>query len=352
MLFRRTLVVALLCALPVLSSSAADDAAKPAQSVKWVLPWKDGTSLTYAASESTTDETKGVRKRSRSSSTTVVRITESSADGFVQTWTGSGYTFEVLEGDKSEEAQMKALAAALDDLPVSVQLNADGNFTGVRNMDVLMPRFRAAMRPIFDGMIEAGVKKIADEKTRATKRAEAQAAMDKAMETMLSPAMMEALLARNISWYNGFVGIDLEPEQAYELETDLPSPLGGPNIPAKLTFSLSVSEDDAEDLFVSYHQAVDSEKARAALRANANHIVDGKIPESELAKIEMTVKDEGFFVVHRPTGLVEMFEATRTTTVNGKDKVERSRMRLLNGDHDHTWKDEETDALPAAAKDA
>ena len=89
--FRRTLVVALLSALPMLSAAAADATAPAPETIKWVLPWKDGVSLTYAEDHATTDETKPQRERSRSTSNTVIRITESSADGFVQTWTGSGY---------------------------------------------------------------------------------------------------------------------------------------------------------------------------------------------------------------------------------------------------------------------
>lgn len=349
--FRRTLVVALLSALPMLSAAAADATAPAPEKIKWVLPWKDGVSLTYAEDHATTDETKPQRERSRSTSNTVIRITESSADGFVQTWTGSGYKYEVLEGDKVEEARMKAFASALEDLPVEAQLDAAGNFTKLRNIDVIAPRVRTASRPLVEGMIEDALAQIPDEKVRAQKRAEAASMVDRAMDTMVSPAMMESILSRDLSWYNGFVGIDLEPDMEYGVDVDLPNAAGGPAIPAKLTFSLSVSEDSPDDIFVVYEQAMDSEKAQAALRANAVRLT-GEEAQKALANVEISVKDEGLFVVHRPTGVVEMFESTRTTTVSGKEKVERTRLRLLNGDHDHVWKDEEAAAPQAPAKDA
>ena len=55
---------------------------------------------------------------------------------------------------------------------------------------------------------------------------------------------------------------------------------------------------------------------------------------------EMSVVDAGIFVVHRPTGVAEMFESTRTVKFGERSKVERNRLRLLNGAHEHVWTDE------------
>ena len=45
-------------------------------------------------------------------------------------------------------------------------------------------------------------------------------------------------------------------------------------------------------------------------------------------------------------------EFTRTTTVGDKVKVERNRMRLTNGEHDHVWRDEQPVATEDAEADA
>lgn len=335
MLLRRTLAVALLCALPV----AAFAAEAPA-TVKWPMPWKLGTTLKYATEDTTTDATKPQPRRTRSTSTDLVRITEAKADGFLQTWTGSLGTYEVLEGDKAEEAQMQAFGKSLADLPVEIVLNGEGNYTQIRNIGAIAPRVRAAMGPLYEGMLETDLEKIPDETLRDAARKEGKSRMDAALAMMTEPKLLESMLARNISGYNAFVGIDVEPDATYEADIELPNPLGGDPLPGKLRFMVSLSEDDPEDLYVDYEQALDMEKARQLVGVLMEKMTGHKITEAELASLTLDVKDTGLFVVNRQTGVVEMFEATRTTTVEGKQKVERHRMRQLEGAHDHVWRDE------------
>lgn len=65
-----------------------------------------------------------------------------------------------------------------------------------------------------------------------------------------------------------------------------------------------------------------------------------EIPGDAMDDVAFSMLDEGLFIVHRPTGTVEMAEFTRTTKVGDKVKVERNRMRLTNGEHEHVWRDE------------
>ena len=304
MLFRRTLAVALLCALPV----AAFAAEAPA-TVKWPMPWKLGTTLKYATEDTTDDLTKAQPKRTRSTSTDIVRISEAKADGFVQTWSGTFDTFEVLEGDKAEEAQMKAFAKALEDVALEASLNAGGNYTNLRNIDVIAPRVRTAMTPLYDGMLAIELKKIADDEAREAARKEGKARMDGMLDAMTAPAVLETMLARNIAWFNGFVGVDVEPDQMYEADVQLPNPLGGEALPGKLRFQVSLSEDDPDDLYVDYEQALDMEKTTVLVGQLMEKMSGQKMTEADLAKLNLDGKDTGLFVVHRPTGIVEMFEA-------------------------------------------
>ena len=63
---------------------------------------------------------------------------------------------------------------------------------------------------------------------------------------------------------------------------------------------------------------------------------------------ELSIVDNGVVLFRRSTGVVELLEATRTVRAAGQLKVERRRMRLLDGDHDHGWAD---DAAPQPAAD-
>ena len=340
---RHPLSAALACTLLLVSAFSPAVAAEPdiaVAKVKWDAPWKPGMVLEYTT-EYLSDETQdGVRSRSRSTDTTHVRIEQAIDDGFVQSWTSKDSKYVVLDGP-SDEAAINAANAAMAGVPVEVKLNAAGNYAGMHNLDFVMPRLRKAMEPVIQAGVEQELAKITDPKARDEARANTKD-MGVFIDRLFTPAYVEALLTREISTYNGFVGIELEPDQAYELDTELPNPFGGAPLPAKLTFSLSISADDPEDLFVSYEMDVDPEKLAAMAVDLVEKVVDKKAPkEAKAALKSIELRNEGLFVVHRPTGVIEMFEDTRTTRHGKTEKIERHRMRQLNGDHDHVWRDEE-----------
>jgi hypothetical protein len=336
MSLRRTLAVALLCALPIAHAFAAESAAAP--TVKWVLPWKAGTTLEYAYEDLTTKDLDG-RERTRSTSIATVRIPQALEKGFVQAWSWRDNRYVVEEGDKAEEAAMRKYNAALQDLVLEVQLNADGNYEGLRNLDRITPRLREAMLPAITAGVDERLAAIGEDGKREEARKAAHAQVEVYLDRMLAPAVLEVLLARNIQWFNAFAGIDIEPDQNYEAKVELPSPVGGPAIPVTIVFALSVSDEDPDDIYVDFRQTIDRGNAGTALSAIAESLFGMKLPSGKDAP-EVSIVDEGLFVVHRPTGVPEMFESTRTLKFGERSKVERHRMRLLNGDHDHIWKDE------------
>jgi hypothetical protein len=343
----RCLALAVLCALSVPSVFAAEDP-EVAAKVKWVMPWKADTSLTYETESLETETTGDAEAIERSTDTSTVRIIEASSEGFVQAWSSKDLQYTVLKGDKSFEAAYRAMAKELEDLVVEAKLDKAGNYAGLRNFDALLPRMRVAMQPMLLSMSEAELAKITDAGEREKARARMKESLDGTLERMLAPAVAEALLSRHIQVYNAFVGIELEPDQAYEVALEIPNPVGGPAFPATMTFSLSVSEDDPEDLFVTFDQVIDPEKGTAGALAIGENLAGQKLEGMDkMGTID--IKDEGLFVVNRTTGVIEMFETTRTTTFAGTTKVERERMRLLDGTHDHVWRDAQ-DAVDAEAE--
>jgi hypothetical protein len=332
----RTLAVALLCALPLSHAYAGEEAKTP--TIQWVLPWKAGTALEYVSEDL---ETSNIREpeRTRTTSTATVRIAETLKQGFVQTWSWRDTEFVVEEGDKSREAAMREAAAGLQDVTLEVDLDAAGNYARLRNLAQITPRLREAMRPIVFLALDDNLAKIPDAAKREEARKSATSQVDAFLERMLAPAMLETMLTRNIQWYNGFVGIDIEPDQNYEAKVELPNPMGGAPIPVAITFSLSVSGDDPDDLFVAFEQKLDRENAGAAVTALIEGLLGEKMPADQKRKLDLSIVDEGLFVVHRPTGVVEMFESTRTVQAGDRSKVERHRLRLVNGEHEHAWSD-------------
>lgn len=340
MLSRRAVAAALLCALPAASAFAMEEEAAPVPTVEWVLPWKAGTSLVYAMEDTTRQVQGDKREHSRNSATATVRIEQASPEGFVQSWTGTGSRYEVLEGDRSDEALMQQFGKAFDGVVLEVELDAAGNYARTRNIAELASRVRGAILAGAEPGIDGELAKM-DAASRDEARGKAMERLQGIVDRMTAPAVLETMLTRNIQWYNGFVGIDIEPDQAYELVRELPNPFGGPAFPATLTFSLAVSEDDPDDVFVTFDQSIDPEKGKAAVIAATKALVGQDFPEDAMKDLAFSLHDEGLFVVHRPTGTVEMFEAIRTTRFGDREKVERHRLRLTNGEHEHAWRDEE-----------
>ena len=340
MSLRRTLAAALLCALPF-SQAFAGGAAAP--TVRWVLPWKAGTTLEYASEDLQTSNLRGP-ERTRTTATATVRITEATKQGFVQAWSWKDTAVAGEEGDRSREAAMREAAAGLQDVTLEVELDASGNYARLRNLERIAPRLREAMRPMVLLGLDNQLAGIADAARREEARKATTARIDAFLERMLAPAMLETMLTRNIQWYNGFVGIDIEPEQTYEAKVELPSPAGGAPIPVTITFSLSVGDDDPDDLFVTFEQKLDRENAGAAMTAMIEGLLGEKLPADQKQKLELSIVDEGLFIVHRPSGIVEMFQSTRTVQAGEKRKVDRHRLRLLDNAHGHVWRDEEDEA--------
>ncbi|UHQ20169.1 hypothetical protein LVB87_03130 [Lysobacter sp. KIS68-7] len=348
-----TLALALLCVLA--TPAFADEPAQAAPKVKWVLPWKQGVALSYQTEDTATEVKDGATSRTRATDTTHVRIAEASDAGFVQVWSSENGTYDVLEGPPALQAQaiqQRATIAALSGVPLEVKLATDGTYAGVRNLDTLIAKIRAVTAPTLLVAIESQMAQIEDPKAREKARATAKANTDAALDRMLTPAYVEALLTRQIQDYDGFHGLEIEPDQSYEVQTALPNPFGGPAFPAKLTFSMSVSPDDPEDLFVAWDMQIDPEKAAVAALAISEKLAGKKLDNTgKDAVTSLDIADEGLIVVHRPTGVVEMYESTRTTQLPGQlKKVERHRMRLLDGQHEHYWRDEETADAGAPAK--
>jgi hypothetical protein len=234
---------------------------------------------------------------------------------------------------------MRQAIASLVDVPLEVTLDKDANYAGLRNREAIVARLHKALRPLLAFGAEAELSQIDDTTKRDAARKDAHATVDATMASVFSPGIVEGLVGRTPQTYNGFVGIDLEPDQAYELETELPNPLGGAPFPAKLTLSLSVSKEDPDDMFVAWDQAIDGRRVGEASAAIAEKL-GAKPADAGATPANVDIRDEGLFLVHRPSGVIEMFETTRTTTSEGYARVERTRMRLLDGEHEHVWRDE------------
>jgi len=339
---------------------AADPPAK-AEEIKVPLPWKQGQVLQYQFEQVETKTKPGAREKSISTSMLEVKTVEAGKDGFVQHWRSYDNKEEVLEGDKEQSKAIADAMKGLEDLAFVVETDADGLYKGMRNLDEVAKRLRAAMQPVMLKLVRAA----AEKNTVALEPAKRKEALDKVeaeanafLDRFTQAQVLEGLLTRDIQTVLNFSGAELEDDQAYELETTLENPTGGAPFPAKLTFGLYVEKESPEDVWLEWRLEIDAVKGAAAIWDTVERLYGRKIDDAERKTLpaQVSIVDTGFIVFERATGMPELYQYVRNTKIAENANYERRRMRLLGQAHDHEWVDENPQAtepeLSAEERDA
>lgn len=352
---RRALGAVLLLALawPVAAQVEKNRAPVAVPTVHWVTPWREGMSLRYATEDHDVSVGEGGRESSRTTSIETLRITEAREDGFVQEWSFADTRYQQLEGGEGQEAVMQQMMDSLADVRLEVDLDAAGNYAGLRNIDALAARMRPAMREGFLALFAAGVESAGgegDEATTAAARAQALEFVDGMVERMTDPAILGVLLSRDVAMFNDAFDAELEVDTPYEVDVEIDNPIGGGALPARVSLLVHLGEPGSDDAVLAWTTHMDREKAaEIALRA-AGTMYGIDVPEEARRQVmeDMSIIDEGRVLFRVSTGVPEVFESTRTVRAAGELRIERRRMRLLDGDHDHAWSG---DGEPVAAKE-
>lgn len=325
-------------AVPGIAVAVEPEAGK----IKLPLPWKQGEVLHYETERVKTDTGPGKREKSVQTSNASVEILEAGKDGFVQQWTWSGTKEEVLEGDKSMQAAIAEATAQLEKIPLVVEMNAEGNYTGVRDLAAIGQRMVAVMRPMLVKQVDLELQKhVAGMDAAQRKQAQDKAleGLDAFLKRFTEPKLLENLLTKDIQNVLAFAGAELENDQAYVLETVLDNPTGGAAFPGKLTFGLYEDEEEPQDIWLEWTLEIDPVKGATAVWDTVERMYGRKIGEAERKELpaEVSIIDKGFIVFERGTGLPELYQNVRTTKFGENANYERNRMRLLGRGHDHVW---------------
>ena len=325
-------------------SFAQQDAGKTetAETIHWPVPWKVGQVFTYETESLDAEQAPNKREKTRSTDTTKITITEATTDGYVQRWISTAPKVQMLEGDANAAKLMESLATSLTDLVILVELDKEATYKRIRNIDEISTRMRAALKPLLDAEVEKGIAKAKgdDIDTKAALE-QARGQLDKMLDGLSSPAYLEAVLGQVVQNYNAFVGIALEDGASYSVESELDNPLGGRKFPATVEFGLYVSEDDPEDVFLEWTSTIDPERGAEAIWELAEKLVGMQIPKEQRKELptQVSIVDEGFVIFNRSSGVIEMYENERKVDLGDTHKSDRDRMRLVDGEHEHEWKE-------------
>lgn len=324
---------------------AASANATAAERVRVAVPWTTGQSVAYddEATHRENGEDDGASLR-RITDETRIRVDAAGRDGYALTWTTHDSRVEAIDGDRSLSDLLAPVLDALDDLPVTIELDGDGRYRRVRDLDALTDRVRKVMLPAFLANldrslgVDAGGNGKVDKGERDGMLAAARRDLESNMENIVSRDSVEAGTVSQMRLLSAFVGKTLVAGKSYRDAEPILSPVEGRPLPGVREYTLEIDRDDpglARLRWTHRFDATANAKTQWALaqELGARAVTDG-LPQ------DMVLTQTGTLVFRRDTGLVELLEVEdRSKLGRVHDEEQRHRMRLRG--IGRTWAQEE-----------
>ncbi len=284
--------------------------------IKLPLPWTEGVQVAYR-SEATQDKTRaGTHQQLRTREVLRIEVAEAGDDGIVQVWHNVD---PVVEGSGDaptlarEQAVATALAKRMGAIPYEVQLNAKGEYQGLRNWEVLATAMREVLLPV---LVE-----------QARGRPDLAGLDDAALRAKFEPVLARlsgreatnASLGREAAIFNYFTGAGMTPGQARHYEDTVPSPWSADLIPTRGSFEISGVDDKAGTVSIRWEQDIDPAKARDIVRKNLEAATGKPLPADDGVSLPAGVRlsDRALVVLDRATGLPLSLDHRRDVEFGG-----------------------------------
>ncbi|MGN6153227.1 MAG: hypothetical protein ACTHOH_14660 [Lysobacteraceae bacterium] len=319
--------------------------ATAAERVRVAVPWTSGQTVAYddEAVHRENGEGDGASVR-RITDETRIRVDAAGRDGYALTWTTHGSRVETVDGDRSLSDLLAPVLDALDEVPVTIELDGDGRYRRVRDLDALVDRVRKAMLPAFLGNLDrslgvdaSGNSKV-DKGERDALLAAARRDLESNMDSIVSRDSVEAGTVSQMRQLSAFVGKTLVAGKDYRDAEPILSPVEGRPLPGVRDYTLEIDRDDPGLARLRWTHRFDA-KADAktqwtlAQELGARTVTDG-LPQ------DMVLTQTGTLVFRRDTGVVELLEVEERSKLGSvHDEEQRHRMRLRGSAR--TWAQEE-----------
>lgn len=304
---RATLSVLLLCS--AVGAGAAN-------LIRLPLPWAKGVQVAYQSEAVAEKSRGGTHQELRTREVLRIEVTESGDDGIVQVWHNEG---PVVEGSGDapnlarELATAQALARSVGAIPYQVQLNAKGEFQGLRNWEELAAAMRAVLLPA-----------LVDQARSRPEGAKLDAAV---LRARIEPVLVRnsgrnatnASLGREAAIFNYFTGAGMTPGQAREYDDNVASPWSADLIPTHGSFEIAAVDEKAGTVSIRWHQEMDPDKAREVVIRNVEAATGKPIPAEARGTLPAGVKlsDRALVVLDRATGLPLSLDHVREVEFGG-----------------------------------
>lgn len=284
--------------------------------------WEVGQSWDYELIESRERLTGGVRTSLNSANSMVqIEVLEATPTGFVV-----GYTLKSIElpatGVPLADLLAKNLAELTVDVTYEIEVNPQAIMVGLRNFAEINESVSASI----DRVAETIGQTASPEETETL-----QALFDQVRSTFETEENVLMFGLTDMSLYFLPFGWDLDIGDVYELEDTLPSPLGGPPIPASAQFWVTGSEVDDSAYTFNWSQGFSGTLAEQAMFESLMILslqVGGPQPSyDDVRGIERT--DAGVFALDTETWTLTSLEFSQRVTNQGAVALDETTLRLL-----------------------
>lgn len=322
--FWRGVWPALMVAACVVSGPAwAAEPAADAADVSWPLPWGAAKPLVYRESYTKTTRRQGGEFTVTGGGRTEITA-ERSGEGWRQTWRSTEPTIDASQMGPAK-AVMESAVRAFSGIDLVVDLDAEGAFTGVANLDELATRYRAALAEML-GAFDA----------RAPKEGEAKQKHD-AMVTNLvtqlsAPELLRAQMSEVPFAYNYIAGGGFPAGTVHSFSDEAVMPFDPKPMKRDQTLLLMPADDVPGHYDVKWTIEPNPEDLRRVILATLDRMADG-MPELEDAGKDV-LRDVRFsstidYRIDGATGVVQWMRRTTRKLYQGRDDLETAEMRLV-----------------------
>ena len=330
--------------LATLLLAAAPAFADDTGQVRWPVGWKAGEVATYSTESIVRDRDKNGSSIRRTTDRTEIRTNEAGDSGYVLTWVTRDSRIEAMEGDRSMVDAIAPILDKLDGMEIVIELDRDGHYRRVRNLQSLITKVRATMLPVF----AANLSNMFDDDPKVSKADRgailkiAQDNLEASIDGIITPGSVETMSSEQAKTMTAFVGKTLEVGKRYRDTEPMESPNEGRPLQANREYVLSLVDDDPNLARIRWTHTLNTAGNAQALWALADELTSGNDNASvrKARPSDLALSEEGVVVFRRDTGAVEMLETTEISRY-GTAHDENERYRMRRSGSARTWAQED-----------
>ncbi len=331
-------------AMAMMIAPATADAA---ERVRWPIAWKAGDVATYDSESVVREAPDGATSVRRITDRTAIRTVQADDSGYALAWTTQDSRVEAVEGDRSMIDMLAPMLDELDGVEVVVELDREGHYRRVRNLDAVVTKVRAAMLPVF----AANLQKMFDVADPKLAKADHEAMLTLArnnlegsIDDIVTTGSVEAMSSTQAKAITAFVGKPLTVGKRYRDDATMESPREGLPLQASREYVLSLVDGDPTLARIRWTRTLDPRGDAKMLWMLVDELVGEDAPAArENRPTGLELSEEGMVVFNRQTGVVEMLE-TMEISRYGKAHDEHERYRMRRVGSARTWAQEDAAA--------